>query len=106
MGRAQLKAKHFLRGAFWEECAGENDLEGRRRCIFFLTFCPNNLIYESRCDLFGSPNLDVKGESTDEERNQESCSEEEEVAREFKQLKQDLAEAPMFRGLFHFGQPF
>jgi len=90
---------------------GENDPERRRRCIFFLTFCLNNLIYESRRDFFGSPNLDVKGESIDEERNQESCSEEEEgcseeeeVARELRQLKQDLAEAPMFRGLFHLGR--
>jgi hypothetical protein len=41
-----------------------------------LTFRATNLIYESRCDLFEIANFDVKGESIDEERNQESCEEE------------------------------
>jgi hypothetical protein len=53
-----------------------------------LTFSANNLIYESRRDLFEVAEFDVKGESIDEERNQEGCeageeegcSEEEEVA--------------------------
>jgi hypothetical protein len=53
-----------------------------------LTFFSNNLIYESRRDPHGVAQFDVKGESIDEERNQEGCEageeegscEEEEVA--------------------------
>jgi hypothetical protein len=41
-----------------------------------LTFHQNNLIYESRCDLYEVARFDVKGESIDEERNQEGCKEE------------------------------
>jgi hypothetical protein len=43
--------------------------------IFFLTFSPNNFIYESHCD-FRVAKFDVLGESIDEDRNQESSEEE------------------------------
>jgi hypothetical protein len=51
-----------------------------------LTFFAKNLIYESHCD-FSIAKFDVRENQTDEERNQESrpeeesCSEEKEVAR-------------------------
>jgi hypothetical protein len=62
------------------------DPESVAECIFLLTFGANNLIYKSHCDLFGIANFDVKGESFDgnqescEAREEEGCSEEEEVA--------------------------
>jgi hypothetical protein len=54
------------------------------KCIFFLTFARRDSIYESRCD-FSKSQIRI-GESVNEERNQEgrceeeSCSEEKEVA--------------------------
>ena len=47
----------------------------RLKCIFFLTFKWTDSIYESRCD-FLNRKFEL-GESIDEERNQESCREEE-----------------------------
>ena len=44
--------------------------------IFFLTFLPNNLIYESHCD-FRVAKFDVRENQIDEERNQEGRPEEE-----------------------------
>ncbi len=48
-------------------------------CIFFLTFGPKNLIYESHCDLtIANLMLGRMGESLNEERNEESCKASEE----------------------------
>jgi hypothetical protein len=62
----------------------EGGLIAHLKCIFFLTFARTNSIYESRCD-FSKSQIRI-GESINEERNQEgrreeeSCSEEKEVA--------------------------
>jgi hypothetical protein len=78
-------------------------------CIFFLTFFANNLIYESHCD-FRIAKFDVRENQIDEERNQESrpeeesCSEEKEVAwarprkRAANMFK--LTKAPVFGAFF------
>jgi hypothetical protein len=52
-------------------------VQGVLNRIFFLTFVVSNSIYESHCDFFLIASFSIKGDSLNEERNQESRSEKE-----------------------------
>jgi len=82
--------------------------------IFFLTFAAKNLIKGTQPrSLMSGANLDVKGESIDDERNEEEsaceekgCSEEKEVVQAGSTSSSSIHSAPSNRGRFYLGPTF
>src|SRR5688572_12176771 len=66
LSRFESVLQALARAASQKTNAKKNVSKARRlsqwpsECIFFLTIFPNNFIYESHCDLYGSQILDVR----------------------------------------------